>query len=167
MQIAALVFDAITPLDIVGPIEVLARMPGVEIVIVGKKRGPVRDPRTHWTLTAEADIAEVPRPDILVLPGGAGVRPLCADESVLEWLRHAHGTTSWTTSVCTGSLLLGAAGLCKGSPPPRIGRPATCWSSTARATSRSASCSREDHHLGRRVLGHRHGPHPGGEDSRR
>jgi putative intracellular protease/amidase len=114
MQIAALVFDAITPLDIVGPIEVLARMPGAEIVIVGKHRGPVRDPRTHWTLTAEASIAEVPRPDVLVLPGGAGVRPLCADEPILEWLRGAHGTTSWTTSVCTGSLLLGAAGLLRG-----------------------------------------------------
>jgi putative intracellular protease/amidase len=114
MQIAALVFDAITPLDIVGPIEVLARMPGAEIVIVGKQRGPVRDPRTHWTLTAEASIAEVPRPDVLVLPGGAGVRPLCTDEPILEWLRGAHGTTSWTTSVCTGSLLLGAAGLLRG-----------------------------------------------------
>jgi putative intracellular protease/amidase len=114
MQIAALVFDAITPLDIVGPIEVLARMPGAEIVIVGKQRGPVRDPRTHWTLTAEASLAEVPRPDVLVLPGGAGVRPLCADEPILEWLRGAHGTTSWTTSVCTGSLLLGAAGLLRG-----------------------------------------------------
>jgi putative intracellular protease/amidase len=114
MQIAALVFDAITPLDIVGPIEVLARMPGAEIVIVGKQRGPVRDPRTHWTLTAEASIAEVPQPDVLVLPGGAGVRPLCAEEPILEWLRLAHGTTSWTTSVCTGSLLLGAAGLLRG-----------------------------------------------------
>jgi putative intracellular protease/amidase len=114
MQIAALVFDAITPLDIVGPIEVLARMPGAEIVIVGKKRGPVRDPRTHWTLTAEASLGEVTRPDVLVLPGGAGVRPLCADESVLEWVRSAHGATTWTTSVCTGSLLLGAAGLLKG-----------------------------------------------------
>jgi putative intracellular protease/amidase len=114
MQIAALVFDAITPLDIVGPIEVLARMPGAEIVIVGKQRGPVRDPRTHWTLTAEASIAEVARPDVLVLPGGAGVRPLCAEEPILAWLRLAHGTTSWTTSVCTGSLLLGAAGLLRG-----------------------------------------------------
>jgi putative intracellular protease/amidase len=114
MQIAALVFDAITPLDIVGPIEVLARMPGAEIVIVGKQRGPMRDPRTHWTLTAEASLAEVPRPDVLVLPGGAGVRPLCAEEPILEWLRLAHGTTSWTTSVCTGSLLLGAAGLLRG-----------------------------------------------------
>jgi len=114
MQIAALVFDAITPLDIVGPIEVLARVPGAEIVIVGKQRGPVRDPRTHWTLTAEASIAEVPSPDVLVLPGGAGVRPLCVDEPILEWLCHAHRTTSWTTSVCTGSLLLGAAGLLRG-----------------------------------------------------
>jgi putative intracellular protease/amidase len=114
MQIAALVFDSITPLDIVGPIEVLARMLGVEIVIVGKQRGPVRDPRTHWTLTAEAGIAEVTTPDIVVIPGGAGVRPLCTDESVLEWVRAVHRATSWTTSVCTGSLLLGAAGLLKG-----------------------------------------------------
>jgi len=114
MQIAALVFDAITPLDIVGPIEVLARLPGAEIVIVGKARGPVRDPRTHWTLTAEASLGEVAKPDVLVVPGGAGVRPLCTEEPVLEWVRSVHGTTTWTTSVCTGSLLLGAAGLLRG-----------------------------------------------------
>ena len=114
MQIAALVFDAITPLDIVGPIEVLARVPGAEIVIVGKARGPVRDPRTHWTLTAEASLGEVTKPDVLVVPGGAGVRPLCSEESVLEWVRSVHDTTRWTTSVCTGSLLLGAAGLLRG-----------------------------------------------------
>ena len=114
MQIAALVFDAITPLDIVGPIEVLARLPGAEIVIVGKARGPVRDPRTHWTLTAEASLGEVTKPDVLVVPGGAGVRPLCSEEPVLEWVRSVHGTTTWTTSVCTGSLLLGAAGLLRG-----------------------------------------------------
>jgi len=114
MQIAALVFDAITPLDIVGPIEVLARLPGVDIVIVGKARGPVRDPRTHWTLTAEASVAEVTRPDVLVVPGGAGIRSLCGEEPVLDWVRSVHGTTTWTTSVCTGSLLLGAAGLLRG-----------------------------------------------------
>lgn len=114
MQIAALVFDAITPLDIVGPIEVLARLPGAEIVIVGRARGPVRDPRTHWTLTAEASLGEVTKPDVLVVPGGAGVRPLCSEESVLEWVRSVHETTTWTTSVCTGSLLLGAAGLLRG-----------------------------------------------------
>ena len=114
MQIAALVFDAITPLDIVGPIEVLARLPGAEMVIVGKGRGPVRDPRTHWTLTAEASLAEVTKPDVLVVPGGSGVRPLCTDEVVLDWVRRVHGATTWTTSVCTGSLLLGAAGLLRG-----------------------------------------------------
>ena len=114
MQIAALVFDAITPLDIVGPIEVLARLPGVDIVIVGKARGPVRDPRTHWTLTAEASLAEVTRPDVLVVPGGAGIRPLCGEEPVLDWVRSVHVTTTWTTSVCTGSLLLGATGLLRG-----------------------------------------------------
>jgi putative intracellular protease/amidase len=114
MEIAALVFDAITPLDIVGPIEVLARMPGAEIVIVGKTRGPVRDSRTHFTLTAEASLDEVSRPDVLVIPGGAGVRPLCADEAVLDWVRRVHAATTWTTSVCTGSLLLGAAGLLRG-----------------------------------------------------
>src|SRR5262249_46379398 len=117
MQIAALVFDAITPLHIVGPIEVLARLPGAEMVIVGKARGPVRDPRTHWTLTAEASLGEVTKPDVLVVPGGAGVRPLCSEEPVLEWVRSVHGTTTWTTSVCTGSLLLGAAGLLRGLPP--------------------------------------------------
>src|SRR5262247_3882252 len=114
MQIAALVFDAITPLDIVGPIEVLARVPGIDIVIVGKTRGPVRDPRTHFTLTAEASLDEVSRPEVLVLPGGAGVRPLCVDDATLDWVRRIHAATTWTTSVCTGSLLLGAAGLLKG-----------------------------------------------------
>ena len=62
-------YPRVTQLDFTGPYEVLARMPGAEIVIVGKQRGPVRDPRTHWTLTAEASIAEAPRPDVLVLPG--------------------------------------------------------------------------------------------------
>jgi len=114
MQIAALVFNNITPLDIVGPIEVLARLPGAEIVIVAKARGPVRDPRTHWTLTAEASLGEVTTPDVLVVPGGAGVRPLCTDDAVLAWVRAVHRTTTWTTSVCTGSLLLAAAGLLDG-----------------------------------------------------
>lgn len=114
MQIAALVFDDITPLDIVGPIEIMARLPGSEIVIVAKERGPVRDPRTHWTLTAEANLAEVTQPDILVIPGGPGVMPLCREQPVLEWVRLVHRATTWSTTVCTGSLLLAAAGLLKG-----------------------------------------------------
>jgi len=89
MQIAALVFDAITPLDIVGPIEVLARMPGVEIVIVAKSVGRCATAHALDTHRRGGYRRGAPA-DILVLPGGAGVRPLCADESVLEWLRHAH-----------------------------------------------------------------------------
>ncbi|HYM32917.1 MAG TPA: DJ-1/PfpI family protein [Candidatus Cybelea sp.] len=114
MQIAALIFDDITPLDIVGPMEVLSRLPKAEVVVVGKTRGPVRDPRTHWILTAEAAIEEVTRPDIVVIPGGAGVRPLCREPAMLDWMREVHRHTTWTTSVCTGSLLLAAAGLLKG-----------------------------------------------------
>jgi putative intracellular protease/amidase len=152
MQIAALVFDAITPLDIVGPIEVLARMPAAEIVIVGKQRGPVRDPRTHWTLTAEASIGEVPSPDVLVLPGGAGVRPLCVDEPILEWLRHAHRTTSWTTSVCQARFSSGRQGSCGAHRHHALGV-RELLGSTGHATS-EAWCSRKDHHLGRRVLRH-------------
>jgi len=68
VRIAALVFDRITPLNVVGPIEVLARVPGGEIVVVARERGPVRDPRTHRTLAAEAALAEVPAPDVLVIP---------------------------------------------------------------------------------------------------
>jgi transcriptional regulator GlxA family with amidase domain len=114
MQITALIFDDITPLDIVGPIEVLARLPDVEIQIVAKKRGVVRDPRTHWMLVAEESLAEVHKTDVLVIPGGTGVTRLCEDQAVLEWVLTVHATTTWTTSVCTGSLLLGAAGLLRG-----------------------------------------------------
>lgn len=114
MQIAALIFDNITPLDIVGPVEVLSRLPGAELVIVGKSRGLVRDKRTHWALEAEAALSEVPRPDIVLIPGGPGIRPLCQEAPVLDWVRQVHRTSTWTASVCTGALLLGAAGLLKG-----------------------------------------------------
>ena len=89
-------------------------MPSAESVIMGKERGPVRGSRTHWTLTAEASLGEVTKPDVLVIPGGAGFIPLCNEKPVLEWVRTVHRGTTWTTSVCTGSLLLGAAGLLRG-----------------------------------------------------
>ena len=114
MQIAALLFDDLTPLDVVGPLEVLARAPGAEIVLVGVERGTVRDPRTHFALTVEASLDEVHTADVLVVPGGFGVDRLCVDEAVLDWIRRVHATTRWTTSVCTGSLLLAAAGLLTG-----------------------------------------------------
>lgn len=114
MKIAALVFDKITVLDIVGPVEVLSWVPGVEIVWVGKQKGAIRAAPTGLAMTVEKSIDEVKDADIVVVPGGPGVRLLLKDEPVLGWLRDIHAKTQWTTSVCTGSLLLGAAGLLKG-----------------------------------------------------
>ncbi len=114
MRIAALVFDKITVLDIVGPMEVMSWLPGSEILWVGRERGAVRAAPTGLALSADLALDEVARADILVVPGGPGVRLLLKDEPVLDWVRRVHGTTQWTTSVCTGSLLLGAAGLLQG-----------------------------------------------------
>jgi transcriptional regulator GlxA family with amidase domain len=74
----------------------------------------VRSENGMLGLTADATFEEVPEPDVIVFPGGVGTRPLERDERVLEWVRHAHRTTRYTTSVCTGSLVLGAAGLLSG-----------------------------------------------------
>jgi transcriptional regulator GlxA family with amidase domain len=114
LQIAALVFDRLTPLDIVGPVEVLSRLPGVEIVVVAPRRRPVRDPRTHWVIVPEAELDEAAHPDVLLIPGGPGVDDLVVDERVLDWIRSGHETATWTASVCTGALVLAAAGLLTG-----------------------------------------------------
>lgn len=114
MKIAALVFDKITVLDIVGPTELLGWVPGTEIVWVGKQAGAIHAAPTGLAMTVEHTFDEVSSADILIIPGGPGVRLLLEDEEVLDWVRKIHATTKWTTSVCTGSLLLGAAGLLKG-----------------------------------------------------
>ncbi len=114
MKIAALIFDKITVLDIVGPIEVLSWVPGAEIVWVGKEKGPIRAAPTGLAMTVEHSLDDVTSADILIIPGGPGVRLLLKDEKVLDWVRKIHATTKWTATVCTGSLLLGAAGLLKG-----------------------------------------------------
>lgn len=114
MKIAALVFDKITVLDIVGPAEVLSWVPGAEIVWVGKEIGPIRAAPSGLAINIEHTLDEVASADVVIVPGGPGVRLLLEDANVLDWLRQIHETTTWTTSVCTGSLLLGAAGLLKG-----------------------------------------------------
>jgi transcriptional regulator GlxA family with amidase domain len=114
MQFALLVFEKLTALDAMGPYEVLSRVPDTELVLVSTETGPVRTDTGKLGIVADAVIEDVPEPDVLVIPGGEGNRPLMRDERVLDWIRHAHERSQWTTSVCTGSLVLGAAGILEG-----------------------------------------------------
>jgi transcriptional regulator GlxA family with amidase domain len=116
VQIAYLLYDRFTALDITGPHEVLNSIPGVESVFVAEQAGPVRNESGSLALVADRAIAEVPHPEIVVVPGGFGTRVLLDREPLLDWLRGVHETSTWTTSVCTGSLLLAAAGLLEGAP---------------------------------------------------
>jgi transcriptional regulator GlxA family with amidase domain len=114
LQIAIPLFPKFTALDAVGPYEVLQRVPTFDIVFVGHERGEVRSENGMIGLTADATFEEVATPDVVVFPGGIGTRPLEHDERVLDWVRTAHTGTRFTTSVCTGSVVLGAAGLLRG-----------------------------------------------------
>jgi transcriptional regulator GlxA family with amidase domain len=116
VQVAFLLYDRFTALDLAGPYEVLASVPGTEAVLVAEKTGPVRNDRDTLAICAECSLGEVSAPDIVVVPGGLGTRLLLDHEPVIGWLRRVHETTAWTTSVCTGSLLLAAAGLLKDAP---------------------------------------------------
>ena len=114
MRIALLIFDGLTALDAIGPYEVLSRLPGAELEFVAAEPGIKRTDTGVLGLAAAKSIDEVPSPEIVLVPGGEGNRPLMKDDRVLGWLRGAHETTRWTTSVCTGSLVLGAAGILEG-----------------------------------------------------
>jgi transcriptional regulator GlxA family with amidase domain len=95
---------------------VLNSVPGTESIFVAETAGPVRNESDTLSRVAAASLAEIPSPDIVVVPGGFGTRALFEHQPVLDWLRSVHETTDWTTSVCTGSLLLAAAGLLDGKP---------------------------------------------------
>lgn len=114
MQIAIVLFDRFTALDAVGPYETLGRLPDAETVFVAERTGPVRTDTGALALTADRTLADVPRPDIVVVPGGPGQTPQMENGTLLDWLRAADACSTWTTSVCTGSLLLAAAGLLRG-----------------------------------------------------
>jgi putative intracellular protease/amidase len=114
MQIAIPLYDRFTALDAVGPYEVLSRLPDATVTFVAAEPGIVRTDNGMLGLQVQASLADVPSPDVVVVPGGIGTRDLLADETMLGWVRAAHETSRWTTSVCTGSLLLAAAGLLDG-----------------------------------------------------
>jgi putative intracellular protease/amidase len=114
MQIAILLFDRIAALDAVGPYEVLSRLPDSTITFVAEQPGLKRTDTGYLALNADAALHEHPRPDIVLVPGGPGQTALMDDGPVHEWLRAAHEHSTWTASVCTGSLILAAAGLLAG-----------------------------------------------------
>ncbi|HEX5988597.1 MAG TPA: DJ-1/PfpI family protein [Solirubrobacterales bacterium] len=114
MKIALLLYDGMASLDAVGPYEVLRNVPGWEVRTVAAEKGEVRDERGTLGLVADHDLTEVGAAEMVLVPGGRGNRPLMEDEVLLDWLRAIDRSTKWTTSVCTGSLLLGAAGLLEG-----------------------------------------------------
>jgi putative intracellular protease/amidase len=116
MQIAVALYDRFTALDAVGPYEVLSRLPESQLTFVGHEVGPVRTDNERLAMYVDAVFEDIPEPDVFVVPGGWGTRALLGDERILSWIRHAHEHSQWTTSVCTGSLLLGAAGVLKGVP---------------------------------------------------
>ena len=114
MQIAIPLFDRLTALDGIGPYEVLQRLPDATVTFVGTELGEVRTENGFLGLTVDALVEDVPRPDVIVVPGGVGSREAMKDDRLVDWVRTAHETTRWTTSVCTGSFVLGAAGLLDG-----------------------------------------------------
>ena len=114
MQTAILLFDGITALDAIGPYEVLSRLPRNDVRFVAAEPGPKETENGMLSLVADHRLDDVQAAEIVVVPGGFGTRALLDDEQLLGWIRAAHESSDWTTSVCTGSLLLGAAGVLRG-----------------------------------------------------
>src|SRR3954453_14828074 len=113
MEIAIPLYDRFTALDAVGPYEGLWRLPGAQVRWIGAEGRPYATDR-GLELVAQATLDDVPAPDVIVVPGGTGTGDALSDERLVAWIRAAHETSTWTTSVCTGALLLGAAGVLDG-----------------------------------------------------
>ena len=161
MQIAILIFDGLTALDAIGPYEVLSRVPGAELRFVAKQTGLKRTDTGALGVQADLALGDLASPEIVLVPGGAGSRPLMQDPEVLEWLRAAHRGSTWTTSVCTGALVLGAAGILDGK------RATTHWAFLehlsdlgAEPVARAGSRGRQGDHGGRGLGRDRHGADP-------
>jgi transcriptional regulator GlxA family with amidase domain len=114
MQLAIAAFHGMTSLDAIGPFTVLASLPGTDVVFVAERPGTVTDDR-GLGLVAHASFADVAAPDVIVVPGGIVTHRMVRDgHPVIDWIRAVHPTTAWTTSACTGALLLAAAGVLDG-----------------------------------------------------
>ena len=116
MQVAFVLYPRFTGLDLIGPHDALNSLPDVEPVFVAESPGPVENESGTFSMLASSSFDEVTSPDIVVVPGGLSHRDLDIHQALLEWLPQVHEQTTWTTSVCTGSILLAAAGLLDGAP---------------------------------------------------
>lgn len=117
MQIAIALYPGFTALDAIGPYQVFTNLPGAEVVLCGEARGPLDDDLGLLHLSLDAAYDDVPSPEVVLVPGGLGTRRVIADgHPIVDWVRAVHPLTTWTTSVCTGALVLGAAGLLDGLP---------------------------------------------------
>ena len=115
MKIAILLYDGYIALDMIGPYEILNRMPQAKVTFVAEKAGPVQSDTTMLPTMAEKSLAEMPKPDVVVIPGGfAGVEAAVKNQAILDWVRTTHDSAQRVVSVCTGALILGAAGLLRG-----------------------------------------------------
>jgi putative intracellular protease/amidase len=116
MSIQAVIplFHQFTALDGIGPYDVLQRNPEIDVTFIGHERSVVRSDNGMLDIEVDGTFEKHPSPDIIVAPGGHGTQALMDDQRVLDWVRAAHPTTTYTTSVCTGSIVLAAAGLLDG-----------------------------------------------------
>jgi putative intracellular protease/amidase len=138
MQIAFLVYEGMTTLDLIGPYEALHLVPDADVRFVAKQLGELRVDSKAFGIVVDHTLADVQRPDVFVVPGGAaGTLAAAQDGEILSWVREAHEHTSWTTSVCTGSLILGAAGILQGK------RATTHWAAVGMLEAHGASYTAE------------------------
>jgi len=114
MHIVFVLYDRMTALDAVGPYEVLSRLPGAEVTFAAAAAGPVNTDTGALRLTATTSLAHAPAPDLVLVPGGPDIAAQVTDAPLHAWLRAVDAGTTWMTSVCTGSLILAAAGLLRG-----------------------------------------------------
>ena len=114
MQIAIVLYPGFTALDFIGPYEALRWLPDTEVRFVWHQPGPIAADSAVLLVGATHSFDETPSPDVILVPGGFTTAEHARDEKVLDWLRHAHRTATWTTSVCSGSMILAAAGLLEG-----------------------------------------------------
>lgn len=113
-QIAILLYPGFTALDFIGPYEVLRNLPDTEIRFVWHEPGPIAADSAVLLIGATHTFAETPAPDLVLIPGGMSTFEHARDEVVLDWVRRAHESAAWTASVCSGSLILAAAGVLRG-----------------------------------------------------